>query len=119
MQKRYEWLNRLHSLVIASGCVLLFIVGLSILFIKGAQLQKANRIITTFENILPVCSNCNKIRQESNEPGGEQIWINLEDYMIDKKGLQVSHGMCPDCIREFYPDLAEEILAEAKKRRKK
>lgn len=75
--------------------------------------------MNTIETILPVCSNCNKIRQETGDQSGNQVWINHEDYEIDKERVQISHGMCPDCIREFYPDMADEIIAESKKLRKK
>jgi hypothetical protein len=49
--------------------------------------------------ILPICSNCKKIRI------GENQWQQVEEYIkthiIDVK---FTHGMCPDCIDKLYPD---------------
>jgi PAS domain-containing protein len=33
-------------------------------------------------------------------------WSGLERYITDHSDAQFSHGICPDCMRKLYPDLA-------------
>lgn len=40
-------------------------------------------------------------------------WVTLEHYLQQKTAVQFSHGLCADCMREIYPDLAEEAIAQA------
>lgn len=51
--------------------------------------------------LLPICSNCKKIRDDSG------YWEQLEEYMDTNLGVGFSHGICPDCIRELYPEYAD------------
>jgi hypothetical protein len=30
----------------------------------------------------------------------------VADYMRDHTGAEFSHGLCPHCIRELYPEMA-------------
>lgn len=65
--------------------------------------QDLQRKIAFYENILPVCSYCRKIRDDSQGKPGEGQWYSLEEYMLRVKGLNVSHGCCPECFaREMY-----------------
>ena len=48
---------------------------------------------------LPICANCKKIREE----GGR--WIPVESYIEDHTGAGFTHGICPECARDLYPDL--------------
>ncbi len=47
---------------------------------------------------LPVCASCKKIRLDDK-------WIPIEKYIQDRTEAQFSHGMCPECMVKFYPDL--------------
>lgn len=52
---------------------------------------------------VPICSSCKNIRDKS---GG---WVSLESYFRDKADLLFSHGICPDCSRELYPELFNKL----------
>lgn len=56
--------------------------------------------------ILPICAECRKIRDESGR------WHDLERYVHDHAGTNFSHGICPDCVREVYPDYDLEDESE-------
>jgi hypothetical protein len=56
-------------------------------------LQHEVRVLT---GLLPICSVCKKIRNQTNE------WIQLEQYISDHSGAQFSHGLCPDCVQQHY-----------------
>lgn len=70
------------------------------------QLRATLETVKTLRGLVPVCASCKKIRDNQGH------W-NAVDAYITKHGLgEVSHGLCPDCIRKLYPSLAEEILAK-------
>ncbi len=54
--------------------------------------------VRMLEGLLPICSRCHRIRDES---GG---WERMESYLQSHTPVEFSHGICPDCAREIYPD---------------
>jgi hypothetical protein len=52
------------------------------------------------DGFLPICASCHKIRDE------QDIWHPVTDYLSKHTNLEFSHGMCPDCIKEFYGENA-------------
>ena len=63
------------------------------------DLQQALKEIKTLQGILPICSHCNKIRDDKGS------WSKLEKYIHDHSDAQFSHGICPDCMATHYADL--------------
>ena len=63
------------------------------------ELEKEVRIL---EGILPICSFCKKIR---NKDGN---WERLEQYIRAHSEAEFSHGMCPECAKQHYPDYFKE-----------
>jgi hypothetical protein len=53
--------------------------------------------ISTLRNILPICANCKKIRND------QQYWQHVEGYFHDYIGVDFSHGICPACMQDLYP----------------
>jgi DNA-binding NtrC family response regulator len=45
---------------------------------------------------IPICASCKKIRDRDN------VWQAPEIFFKKKLGLHFTHGICPDCIRQFY-----------------
>jgi len=80
----------------------------ALLAAKVAALQDALEQIKTLRGILPICSVCKKIRNDSG------YWEQVEQYICEHSEAGFSHGICPDCLRKEYPDLAEEILDVSK-----
>ena len=62
--------------------------------------QDMARKIYLYENILPVCCYCRKIRDDRPGGHGEGPWYTLEEYFSKARGVSVSHGICPDCFAE-------------------
>jgi PAS domain-containing protein len=48
--------------------------------------------------IIPICSQCKKIRNEA------EFWEQVEAYFHDYIGVDFSHGLCPDCLKQLYGD---------------
>ncbi|MEI6667686.1 MAG: response regulator [Acidobacteriota bacterium] len=70
----------------------------------NAALQRALDEVKTLRGILPICSGCKKIRDDAG------AWQPVDVYVIKHTDAQFTHGLCPDCIRIFYPDVASEVI---------
>ncbi len=69
------------------------------------ELRSALQNVKTLRGLLPVCASCKRIRDDDG------YWEQVDDYVSNHTFAQVSHGICPDCLRTLYPDMAEEILS--------
>ena len=52
--------------------------------------------IETLRGLLPVCSNCRKVKNDAG------FWMQLEEYIQKHTDMQFSHGLCSVCIEELY-----------------
>lgn len=77
------------------------------------ELKSALDEIKTLSGLLPICSHCKKIRDDSG------YWLGVEHYIAARSDAQFSHGICPDCMREFYPKVAEKVLGKLDKEEEK
>lgn len=66
-------------------------------------LQAATDEIRTLRGILPICSHCKQIRDDRG------AWTQLEAYIQGHSEAQFSHGLCPDCVRRWYPDQVDAM----------
>lgn len=66
------------------------------------ELQRALDEVKTLRGILPICSYCKKIRTEPEK------WIALESYVRKHSEAEFSHGVCPECLREHFPEISRE-----------
>ncbi len=60
--------------------------------------------IKVLEGILPICSGCKKIRDDVGN------WAPLETYIDSHSEAHFSHGICPDCVKEYYYSKARRRL---------
>lgn len=63
------------------------------------DLEDALAQIKTLSGLLPICAHCKKIRDDSG------YWNQLEAFITDHSDATFSHGICPGCLDEHYPDL--------------
>ena len=63
------------------------------------ELQKTLAEVKTLGGRLPICSGCKKIRDDKG------YWNQVEVYIQQHTDAKFSHGMCPECIKKYYPDL--------------
>jgi len=66
-----------------------------------AELQQALAEVRTLSGLLPICAHCKRIRDDA---GG---WTRIEEFVGARTDAQFSHGICPDCARQHYPDLVD------------
>lgn len=69
---------------------------------KNAELQDALDHVKTLQGILPICSYCQKIRND------DQVWDRMEKYLSDHTDVQLSHGVCPECMKKHYPKYCDD-----------
>lgn len=67
-----------------------------------ADLEKALAEVKRLSGMLPICASCKKIRDD------EGYWRQIEAYISSHSEAQFSHGICPECAMELYPELYEE-----------
>ena len=72
---------------------------------KIEELEKALSHIKRLEGILPICSNCKRIRLEGTDPRNQDSWIQIESYISNRTEARFSHSICPDCMIQLYPYL--------------
>ncbi len=63
------------------------------------ELKEALQQVKTLQGILPICSGCKKIRDD------EGSWTQLESYIRDHSEAEFSHGLCPGCAKDLYPQV--------------
>lgn len=64
-----------------------------------SDLKEALAEVKSLRGLLPVCSCCKKIRDDKG------YWNKLEVFIEERSDAQFSHGMCPDCAQDLYPDV--------------
>lgn len=71
------------------------------------ELKKSLEQVQLLSGLIPICASCKKIRDDQG------FWSQVETYIGKHSEAKFSHGICPDCIRKLYPELADDILAAA------
>jgi sigma-B regulation protein RsbU (phosphoserine phosphatase) len=60
-----------------------------------AELQEALLSVHKLEGLLPICSWCKRVRNDQN------YWEQLEQYLSDHMGANITHGICPECCEKW------------------
>jgi PAS domain S-box-containing protein len=71
-----------------------------------AELQAALAEVKTLSGLLPVCGWCKKIRDDSG------YWNSVEGYLKKSSGMDITHGICPDCQAKMMAEL-DKLTAES------
>lgn len=69
-----------------------------------ARLEDALLEVKRLSGLLPICAKCKKIRDDQGH------WHQIEDYISANSEADFSHGVCPQCSRELYPELFKEKI---------
>jgi len=67
------------------------------------KLQKTIDEVTVLRGILPICSQCKKIRDDKG------YWHQVESYVRSHSEADFTHSICPECIGKLYPDMKNSI----------
>jgi len=67
------------------------------------HIHEALTNIKILNGLIPICSRCKKIRDDKG------YWDQLEEYIETHSDATFSHGICPDCAKELYPDMISKM----------
>jgi len=83
------------------------VLGLEQLLSKKVnQLEEALEDVKSLQGLLPICSYCNKIRND------EDYWEKVETYITRHADVEFSHSICPTC----YEQHVQPMLNHRKKK---
>ncbi len=63
------------------------------------ELETALAEVRTLSGLLPICAGCKRIRDDRG------YWQQVDAYLHAHTNVKITHGICPKCARELYPDL--------------
>lgn len=63
------------------------------------HLESALHEIRTLKGIIPICSHCKRVRTDRGD------WTQVEAYVQEHSDAEFSHGICPFCLTEHYPEM--------------
>ncbi|MCP4216883.1 MAG: GAF domain-containing protein [bacterium] len=70
------------------------------------KLKEAMDEISILRKMIPICSHCNKMRDDSG------YWHGVEKYFHKYAKTDFTHSMCPHCVKELYPEMEDEDFKE-------
>ena len=68
------------------------------------DLTDALKHVKALSGLLPICASCKKIRND------EGYWEQVETYIKSRSNAEFTHGICPDCVKELYPEYEALLL---------
>jgi DNA-binding NtrC family response regulator len=71
---------------------------------KVAALEAALAKVRVLSGLLPMCAVCRSIRND------EGYFRDVADYIRTHSEALITHVLCPRCLKERYPDLANRVL---------
>ncbi len=69
---------------------------------EQAELSKARNDVKELRGIVPICANCKMVRADTG------YWQQVEQYVSEHSAAEFSHGICPACVTQLYPDLLRD-----------
>ncbi|WP_051283981.1 hypothetical protein [Desulforegula conservatrix] len=72
------------------------------------QREKALEEVRILSGLLPICSSCKKIRDDKG------YWTQIEFYIKEHSEADFTHGICPECTKELYPEFYEKKYGSGK-----
>lgn len=91
--------------LVVGGATALVATALSILLLLYLRrLRMATATIDRLVALLPICAHCKRIRKAGADPNAEESWQAIESYITEQTGTEFSHGICPRCSAEIFPE---------------
>lgn len=74
----------------------------------SADLANALTDIKTLRGLLPICSHCKGVRNDTG------FWQSVESYVMAHSDADFSHSICPKCLKQHHPEIYERLHAQGK-----
>jgi DNA-binding response OmpR family regulator len=75
------------------------------------DLQDALARLRVVQGLLPICSYCKRIRDDSN------YWQQLETYFSEHSDATFTHGVCPECYEKTVKPQLQSVKESAERSR--
>ena len=85
--------------VLLLSLVICGVMTLVVTVLVNSTIGRYQRRIAMLHGILPICSHCDKVRDENGE------WCKVERYVARHTGAEFSHSICPSCMKTHYPEV--------------
>ena len=72
--------------------------------------ETISKHVNSLEDMIPICASCKKIRDDKG------FWQQVEGYLSSRSGIKFSHGMCPECTKQYYPEYYAKKMESMKAR---
>ena len=79
-------------------------VGMVLVFFLNALVKEKERV-KILEGLLPICSYCKQIRDDSGVELGKGKWQRIESYISKKTDASFTHGICPGCYEKMMKEI--------------
>lgn len=76
---------------------------------RSLEKQALQIKIKAYEDILPICSVCRKIRDDTGKEHGTGEWKSVEKYLDQKAGIKVSHSYCTECAKKAMEEIDQKF----------
>ncbi len=70
------------------------------------ELKDTIQQVKTLRGLLPICSSCQQIRDSEGK------WNKIDSYIQEHTEVELTHGICPKCAKNLYPELYNELKEE-------
>jgi two-component system, response regulator PdtaR len=71
----------------------------ALLQLRNQKLQAAVKQGKPLIGLITACANCRKVRDDNGE------WQRMERYIQAHTNAKFTHGLCPECATELYPEI--------------
>jgi DNA-binding response OmpR family regulator len=69
---------------------------------RVAELEAALAQVKHLQGLLPICSDCKRIRDDQND------WQTVENYLAQRTDTTFTHGICPGCMEERMKEIGQK-----------
>lgn len=69
---------------------------------NSEMIMKNKKRFKLLEGMIPICSYCEKIRDDTGKEHGEGNWERIDDYIYEETDQEFTHGICPECVEIAY-----------------
>lgn len=77
--------------------------------------RELTRKIKIYQNILPMCCVCKKIRDDRHTEAGKGQWVSVEQFIHDKANLDITSSYCPECAQQTMQAFSNKKLSPTRK----
>jgi hypothetical protein len=77
---------------------------------NSEMIVKNNKRFKLLEGLIPICSYCKKIRDDTGKEYGEGKWERIDDYIYEETDREITHCICPECVEIAFPHINEKAM---------